>query len=72
MTQSKLPPDATPIDRAREHGYREGYGQALGDAQEMIAEAIAMAYDAPGQAQRIEALQHARALLRGLRARVRR
>jgi hypothetical protein len=66
---AQRPRGGTPIERAREQGYREGYGQALGDASEMITEAIAMAYGAPGQAQRTEALQHTRALLRGLRAR---
>lgn len=57
---------------ARAQGYREGYGRALADVAEQIGEAIGMAYDAPGQVQRIESLQHVRAIVRGLRERARR
>lgn len=60
------------IALARAQGYREGYSRALADVAEQIAEAIGYAHDAPAQRQRIEALQHVRAIVRGLRERAKR
>lgn len=56
---------------AREHGYRDGYARALADVQAQLSEAIGIALDRPGTYEARTALQHARAIVKGLREKAR-
>lgn len=60
------------IARVRAQGYRDGYARALADVQAQIAEAIGLAMDRPGTYEARTALQHVRAIVRGLREKARR
>lgn len=57
---------------AREQGYREGYTRALADVQLHLSSAIHAAYDGADPKTYVTALQHARAIVAGLRGRAKR
>jgi hypothetical protein len=57
---------------ARAQGYRDGHGQALADVQRALSVAIGLASEHPREGEYRLALQHARAIVGGLREKARR
>lgn len=53
------------IKLARQQGYREGYLQALGDVVVLVTGALEFSYQA-GAGEHARALEHVRALVKGL------